>query len=39
MLREQSITLPAPATTTPEPAVSELIKRAIEQTHIASRIV
>ncbi len=39
MLNQQSITLPAPATTAPEPAVSELIKKAIEQTRIAARIV
>lgn len=39
MLNQQSITLPAPATTAPELSVSELIKTAIEQTRIASRIV
>lgn len=39
MLDQQSITLPAPATTAPEPTVSELISKAIEQTRIASRIV
>ena len=39
MLREQSITLPAPATTAPELTISELITRAVEQTRIASRIV
>jgi hypothetical protein len=39
MLNQQSITLPAPATTAPELTISELIKKAIEQTRIASRIV
>ncbi len=39
MLDQQSITLSAPATTAPELTISELIKRAIEQTRIASRIV
>ena len=39
MLEQQSITLSTLATTAPEPTVSELITRAIEQTCIASRIV
>lgn len=38
MLNQQSITLSAQATTAPEPTVSELIKKAIEQTRIAARI-
>ena len=38
MLNQQSITLPAPATTAQEPTVSELIQKAIEQTRIAARI-
>ena len=38
MLNQQSITLPAQATTAQEPTVSELTSKAIEQTRIAARI-
>lgn len=38
MLREQSITTPAPPTTTEQPTVLELIEKARERTLIAARV-
>jgi hypothetical protein len=38
MLNQQSTTTPTPATTTGQPALSELIESAREKTRIAARI-